>query len=517
MKINKTLLESIRQLISLQYLAILVLPSILDSNKVFSLLLFTCIMFLFLYLKKFYFLSISFPLFVINSLQLIYYFLIEKKAISTSIFDFVFNVNNEELIIISKNYYYLFILLLVYVSLTYCLFKSTDILKTKNLKPVLPVFISAITLLIVVLIATGGYKSSYLSLIYSRYYKAKLNNQKRLNFEETVRNFSFGFTRSRVDNDTIVIVIGESSRAQNYSLYGYKRKTNPLLEMHDNLYKFTAYTPFILTAQSVPYALNRIPYKNYSEKLYTEKSIITAMKEAGYTTYFLNNNSHDISLIHYYINESDNFINTGKPMGPDDKVVPLFKKILKDKSRKKLIIIHLYGSHFIYNERYPSGFSVYKPDSYNRITYANRKEIVNSYDNTVLYTDYVINNLITELKKTGTTSSLIFFSDHGENLFDTDEKLKFHVNFNKYTYRIPFIIWFSEDFISRRKTGLTLKDNSRKLTDTKCLFHTLMDIAGMDSKFFDTSKSLLNPNFKAQDSVHYYDSNNEPVATSYEE
>ena len=260
-----------------------------------------------------------------------------------------------------------------------------------------------------------------------------------------------------------------------------------------------------------------LPARFHVPHLYTEKSIITAMKEAGYTTYFLNNNSHDISLIHYYIKESDNYINTEKPMGPDDKVVPLFEKILKDKSRKKFIIIHLYGSHFIYNERYPSSFSMYKPDRYNRITYANKKEIINSYDNTILYTDYVINSLITELKKTGNSSSLVFFSDHGENLFDTDEKLKFHVNFNKYTYRIPFLIWFSDDFINRREVGLTLETNSKKLTDTKCLFHTVMDIAGMDSKFFDTSKSLLDPNFKAQDSVHYYDNNNEPVAIAYEE
>ncbi len=149
--------------------------------------------------------------------------------------------------------------------------------------------------------------------------------------------------------------------------------------------------------------------------------------------------------------------------------------------RKLFVVLHTYGSHFNYQERYPRSFAYFKPDSRSEAKSENRRDLLNAYDNTIRYTDYILHGIIERLQKwegiqTKTDgvygqpiSAMLYTSDHGENIFDDERCLFLHAapKASDYELHVPFIIWTSDGYGKQYPDILkALGDNRTKQVQT---------------------------------------------------
>ena len=171
------------------------------------------------------------------------------------------------------------------------------------------------------------------------------------------------------------------------------------------------------THKSVPMLLSAASAEDY-DCLYRQKGIITAFKEAGFHTAFFSNQLPNHSFIDFLGMEADDwkFIKKDTPKGAnisDDELLFLVEEELKAGHQKLFIVLHAYGSHFNYKERYPESMSVFKPDNLTDAKYENKEYLMNAYDNTIRYTDGFLASLITLLQKMNSFSAMLYTSAHG--------------------------------------------------------------------------------------------------------
>jgi len=301
------------------------------------------------------------------------------------------------------------------------------------------------------------------------------------------------------DKNTLIWVIGESSTKYNYSLYGYKRKTTPLLDsIKDKLYVFRnikAGGPITIPAFERMFT----PATIKKPKLYLkEPSIVQLAKRAGYYVYWISNHTTDArsGFINILANEADKFImtNRGKARGEgsfDESVFKAYKKALADKKhQKKLIIVHLLESHPAYNFRYPKSFSKFTLNFSDEVAKnLSNKGISkwaiafrNLYDNSVLYSDYIKYNLLKMLwqSKDANSSIFIYHPDHGEDVCH-------HNNFSGHNPRvkeqwdIPLIVW------SPKELNVDL-NRSYQLDE---IDNTILKLLHIKTKYYNPKKSLF--------------------------
>jgi heptose-I-phosphate ethanolaminephosphotransferase len=175
--------------------------------------------------------------------------------------------------------------------------------------------------------------------------------------------------------------------------------------------------------------------------------------------------------------------------------------VLNTEARKKLIIVHLLGTHRKYAYRYPPSYEHFSTDE-NVPSWISEEllEEYNSYDNAILYNDYVISKLIGELKKAHENSALVYLSDHGEEVFDTPSHLfagRDEANPLPAMYTIPFMIWASPEYQIENETSSWSGYEERPYTSANFIY-TWADIAGIKFKEMDQSRSILSKHFTLQ-------------------
>ncbi|MCL1046328.1 phosphoethanolamine transferase [Shewanella electrodiphila] len=316
----------------------------------------------------------------------------------------------------------------------------------------------------------------------------ELNQISKLN--EYKSTFSFNAQKDFQGEEVHVLMIGETSRFDRWHLNGYKRETNPLLETIDEIISFQDINSnWSLTRNSVPTIITRKNPQNETV-LFNEKSIISAFTEAGFKSYWLSNQSyigeHD-SIISTYASEASekSFINTS-PYNTSSKydieLVTKLSEILKSNG-SKFIVMHLLGSHHDYNDRYPEQFNVYSPSNYGNKTnlydIRNINKLNNAYDNTILYTDFIIYKTIKLLEELNIKSSITYASDHGESLFD-DGISSGHGLINKKNFHVPLFLWHSKKLIKYKSKKISnAKKNVKKPLTNSFVFQSLLDIANI--------------------------------------
>lgn len=311
-------------------------------------------------------------------------------------------------------------------------------------------------------------------------------------------------TSQKGGREIYVLVLGETSRAANWSMYGYSRKTSPYADSlasasnaaiggMSNLVVFKDFlTQSNTTHKSVPIILSPAEAENYN-LLYTSKSIITAFKEAGFKTIFIKNQNYDKSIVHSYYKEADDKISVCSKMHvtEDEEVLPRLDTVLsKNKDCNMLIIIHLYGSHFAYHSRYPKKFASFTPDRPKAINKKYKQELVNSYDNSIINTDYINYRIIESIKKQSSSSIVMYLSDHGEDLMDDRRGRFLHASLNAtyYQMHIPFFIWFSDSYILRYPYKYNeSRQHVLSPLSTDAVFHSMLDYAGIHTKYLDST------------------------------
>jgi len=327
-------------------------------------------------------------------------------------------------------------------------------------------------------------------------------------FDTNNKDFSYHSKVFNNENKTIVLVIGETARKNNFQLYGYSRKTNPKLSKIENLIVFEDFTTNSnFTNTSFSQIVSSVGPNNY-QNLFYEKGLVSAFKEAGFNTYWITNQPYSPgSIYHLFSKEADFYkdvSNTFEMKSFDSKILPHFNSILNDNHKKRLIIIHSIGSHYRYNFRYPKKYSVFKPQldgsiSISGINPSQKELFVNAYDNSILYTDYFLSELITSLNKENNQSYLMYISDHGENLFDDKKELVLHgsINPTKYEIEVPFMIWHSNNY--NKKNANQLQSNKKKKVSSQIVFHTLSSLAGFKTKLHQNKNDLLSDSLKTGD------------------
>ena len=377
-------------------------------------------------------------------------------------------------------------------------------------------------------------------------YLAFERNAASENYQEASRNFRFD-ARSGHDAEApevYVMVVGETARAHNFSLYGYPRNTNPLLSKTPGITVFPdATTQSNTTHKSVPMLLSAASAEDFP-RLFHEKGILAAFREAGFHTVFISNQLPNHSFIdflgeqadeHYFLKKEE----SAQGSHYDEDLLQKLDKILPEadasssvhyRYRKLFVVLHTYGSHFNYHERYPRSFAYFKPDGRSEAMPENRRDLLNAYDNTIRYTDYILHGIVERLQKwelvqtkarnkpdgiyCQPTSAMLYTSDHGENIFDDNRKLFLHAapKASDYELHVPFIIWTSQGFDKKYpKVVKALADNHTKQVQTSLsVFHTLLGIGGIQTRYRQDEHSVASELYHPG-RLLYLDDHNEAI------
>ncbi len=293
---------------------------------------------------------------------------------------------------------------------------------------------------------------------------------------------------------TIVLVIGESSRYDRWSLNGYQRETNPLLRQQSNLISFSdMITAVAATRLSVPVIVSRKPAQQSLKAGFSEKSVLSAFKEAGYKTYWLSNQmsfGEFDTPVSVFAKEADvtQFLNLGGYTNGsqyDDVLLAPIEHALADRHPLKLIVVHSLGNHWNYAHRYPASFDQFKPSLFGVENPAytdmkNKQALNNSYDNSILYTDWWLNQVIQRLRQLDSVAGMIYISDHGQTLYDGSCELAFHGHNTEFEFHVPALFWYSNEFAEAYpdKIKQARRLRSARLS-TENIFHSLVDMAAI--------------------------------------
>ena len=295
--------------------------------------------------------------------------------------------------------------------------------------------------------------------------------------------------------DTAVIVIGESAVRAHHSLYGYDRETTPELEKNrDELVIFrNVISAMPVTNYSLYYTLT---FKTMSDQMHPRATIMSVLDRAGYhiDAYSTQENfgENSVSALFaqwhpkYHENEFDGCL-------VDD-----VREAIANRKGPTLIILHIMGSHITYRNRYPESFRYFSEESID----ISGKEInpiflenINTYDNSIRYTDSVLGSIIDELKKTGGKNLLFYFSDHGENV-ETSFLQNYRDAEKRDSYEVPFLFWFSPEYresYPERIAAATAAVDTPIQMDRAA--EGILSVFGVSSQHYPASENFLSPEF----------------------
>lgn len=313
--------------------------------------------------------------------------------------------------------------------------------------------------------------------------------------------------KSRVKN--IILIIGESLQRGHMSLYGYGVRTTPLLEgleASGNLIKFSdTISPYATTNQVLMRLLNFSNYESERQKAWFRSlSIIDMFSLSGYRTFWISNQeafgAHALSAKsaadradgETFLSKS-NLYETVR-IKPDGALLPLINQAKAGQSERNFYVIHLIGNHMDYSLRYPEGFGKFSAADVKAKLTSKQKEVIAYYDNSVLYNDFVINEIFKIFS--AEDSLIVYLSDHGENLYENGRLG--HGMESRFSYEIPLLFIASREFLTANATlWQKLEAAKDKPFMSDDLAHLLADIIGAAPLELDTRRSPIRADFNA--------------------
>jgi KDO II ethanolaminephosphotransferase len=260
-----------------------------------------------------------------------------------------------------------------------------------------------------------------------------------------------------VDDLVVVVVIGESARSSNFGLLGYERPTTPLLTAEKNLVAFKATSCNTSTKLSLSCMFVRpqaVVERGLQAPQILEETVFSVFKKLGFSielfamqseVWFYNSIKPDFYKIREVI--AADSVNRGKAVLDSILVAELEASMAKRPKGRQVVVLHTKGSHFSYTSRYPREFAKFQPECSGVDGSCSKQTMVNSYDNSILYTDTFLKSLMTSLadKK----AVLIYTSDHGETI---EENRHFHATPKPLAppeqLDVPLLFWASEPYLN---------------------------------------------------------------------
>lgn len=241
-----------------------------------------------------------------------------------------------------------------------------------------------------------------------------------------------------------IFIVGETARADRFSINGYEKPTNPLLSKR-NLVNFTNVSACgTSTAYSVPCMFSLLNRDNYSpQKANNQSNVLDVLQKAGIKVFWLDNNSSCKGVCNRI--ESENMLNQDKF---DIAMLDNLKRTIDKHDSSVLIVLHSLGSHGPkYYRRYPKDFGKFNPVCKSTPEKCSNEEVNNAYDNSILYSDYLIDSSIQLMKENYPDSFVFYASDHGESLGEKGvylHGLPYMIAPKEQTH-IPMFAWFSNE------------------------------------------------------------------------
>ncbi|MCY4779941.1 phosphoethanolamine transferase [Sphingobacterium sp. UT-1RO-CII-1] len=292
--------------------------------------------------------------------------------------------------------------------------------------------------------------------------------------KEINRNINIDYSKMVVGDDGVdllVVLVGESARRQNMSLYGYERSTTPFqdAERSNMLFYKNMVSSAGITLLSVPMILSKMVPETYHEgKAQLNDNVFNLAKSVGYKSYWLSTQekgSHYLSTVNNLVSFADSLV---WMTGYDEVLLPEVANLVKSDRKKMTIFMHINGSHSNACDKYPKEFA----------SFNNGISEIDCYDNSILYTDQLMGQLFTMLKDKN--AAVIFLSDHAEKLVNG----RFIHSDSKEGTEIPYYIWYGEGVNER----LRLIDSVKALTSTNInyfQFARLLGVEGLNSVISD--------------------------------
>lgn len=302
----------------------------------------------------------------------------------------------------------------------------------------------------------------------------------------------------------LVLVVGEASRAENYSLNGYDRETNPELKKQNVINFPQASSCGTETAVSVPCMFSGMPRKKYDADLaHHQEGLMDVLGHAGVNLLWRDNDGGckgactripHTDMTQWKLQQ---FCKDNSCI--DDVNLWRLDDMLDGVKQDTVLLIHLMGSHGpAYYERYPAQYRHFTPTcDTNEIQDCTHQALMNTYDNTILYTDSVVSKTIDALKARQSTlnTALVYLSDHGESLGENGLYLHgtpYMLAPEQQTH-IPFIFWLSKDY--QQNFGVDaqcLRDQAAKeAVSQDNLFSTVLGMMNIRTAVYQPQMDLL--------------------------
>ena len=331
----------------------------------------------------------------------------------------------------------------------------------------------------------------------------------------------FVFNAVHTDNDTlpkvVVLVIGETSRAANWQLNGYERETTPMLAQTPNITVFTdCMSQSNTTHKSIPILLSPATADDYST-LYHSKGLLAAFNEAGFHTAFISNEPRNNSFNDHLGEQAQEALflrdtMEGTPM--DSLLLPEVERVLSANQGNLMVVVHTYGSHSTYSDRYERNQAYYTPDVVLKATRDNRESLINAYDNTIRYTDRFLHSIITMLQQQERPAAMLYASDHGEDIYDDRRNLFLHASPwpSYYQLHVPFLVWTNDLYAhSYAERVALMQSRTAEPIQTDCVFPTMLGLGGVSTPFGQDSLALTSPRYVTKEKRTYLSDHNQPL------
>ena len=300
-----------------------------------------------------------------------------------------------------------------------------------------------------------------------------------------------------------ILVVGETARSMNFSLNGYPRETNPLLAKEDVISFRNVHSCGTATAISVPCMFSNMPRSKFNadDSKYTE-NLIDLMQQTGFQVLWRDNDDGCKGVCtrvpHEDMIRTNDIRYCNGQSCFDESLLDNLEEYLANVKKDAFIVLHTIGSHGpTYYQRYPATFRKFVPTCDTaELQNCSLEEITNTYDNTILYTDFVVSKAIQILKKfPHLESGLLYVSDHGESLGENGvylHGLPYSIAPEEQK-KVPMVLWMSEkmkklDHLDYSCIARQAKENTYSHDN---LFHTLLALMEVQSKTYDKSLDIF--------------------------
>jgi glucan phosphoethanolaminetransferase (alkaline phosphatase superfamily) len=319
---------------------------------------------------------------------------------------------------------------------------------------------------------------------------------------DRIAKVAFHAARHSTDEEVHVLIVGESARRASWSVYGYTRATNPYLEhiKGEVIFLKQAMADANLTEMAVPMILTGVAPREFT-KAKLHGTLFDLAAEAGYRTSWLVNQDIDISNYlgistddPYYPPEmrpGSFYRHSEQVRRTDEVLLAPFRRELARTGKARFIGLHIMESHWEYARRYPASFAHFVPRqaqdagkfSVASLTDAALGEaMVDSYDNSVLYTDWLLGQIIEAMRALRVPATLTFVPDHGESLAALDEGVAGHgaPSYHVSQFAIPAFVWVNDAYRAAypRKVA-ALRANAEREIRSHDFFYTEADLMGI--------------------------------------